>query len=592
MKRSLFVIIAMVFVINTANALEVDVDELKSAQRIRFINYAGKARKQDPEREIRAVGKGLAKRLEGKADYATARFFTKYSIIHAVSKEEPEKLSADIFSIDRTARVSHITNVRRIIAGYLEGMYEYSPENAWTLSVFITYYNAVHRGEMDYLSGKYKKIVVGNLNKVNAGMSTRYYDWPGKSKILIPLTEDVKRGKIGTIDAFALTDKKVREAVRKDDKTLEERKKLTEIKEKGLKEEKEKIAGDKARLAKEKEKTDREKVLAERKRAELEREKERQRREREAVEKEKKRVAGLKDAEEKKKRERELAEKEKKLAEKEEKTREKEKEAEREEKKVKEKESLVSKEKERIAAQEKKTGDKEAALKEEKKEIKEDEVKKDIKKEPEKAALKLEKKAEELEKKEKDLDKREDALRDKQPDKNVYALKLYYLKIREYLEGGHYNNEMYMINAATRKVDFKSPVKNICGSRYDVFSEGIVVITHRGSHRDGHRLTLLDRKTLEAKIDGKDDVSWRSFVEIKEGFIYVVAYVGGSYYLGKYNDRLERVALSKEKVAQDTFISFFEDFIYINRWDKKILVLKKGDLTLVDVIEPETVEKK
>ena len=73
-------------------------------------------------------------------------------------------------------------------------------------------------------------------------------------------------------------------------------------------------------------------------------------------------------------------------------------------------------------------------------------------------------------------------------DKNIYANKLYYLKIKEYLDGGHYNNEMYMIDAATMKVMFKSPAEYICGSRYDVFSGGVVVITHRGSHTMGHRL--------------------------------------------------------------------------------------------------------
>jgi len=578
MKYILGPALIALFSLQSALALEVDVDELKSARRIRFINYTGRVRKQETPREVGAIGRGLARQVQAKKDGSTARFFMKYSMIHAVSKDEPEKLSADIFSIDRDARVSHITNVRRIIAGYFEEKYDYSPENAWTLAVFVTYYNAVYRGSMDYFSSKYKRVVTDKINRSNAGMSTRYSEWPGRTRILIPLTEEAKRGRIGTVDAFAMTDKKVREAVRKDDRNIEERKKLTEIKEKGLDEEKKKLAEDKKRAEKER-------GLTEEKKKELEKEKARQEKEREALEKEKKRVAALEDEKEKKKERDKLAEKEKKLDEEKKKTAE-------ERKKLAEKEKQQDKEKERIAEKEKKLEEKKEQVKEEKKEIAEDEKKRDLKKEPEKAARALEKKAEELEKKEKDLDRREDALKKKDADKNIFALKLYYLKIKEYLEGGHYNNDMYMINAATRKVEFKSPVENICGSRYDVYSGGIVVITHRGNHRDGHRLTMLDRETLAAKTEGKDDVSWRSFVEIRDGFIYVVAIVKGEYYLGKYNERLERVAISKEKVAQDTFISFFQEYIYINSRDKKILVLKKDDLSLVDTVDPETAARK
>ncbi|HOP63028.1 MAG TPA: hypothetical protein PK906_06630, partial [Spirochaetota bacterium] len=213
-----------------------------------------------------------------------------------------------------------------------------------------------------------------------------------------------------------------------------------------------------------------------------------------------------------------------------------------------------------------------------------EETKKDEKKTPEEEELK--KKEEELKKKEEELDKREDAIRDKKSDKNVFGIKLYYLKVKEYLEGGHYNNELYMINASSKKIDFKSPVTNICGRRYDVFSGGIVVITHRGNHVSGHRLTLIDREKLTEKITGEDNIFWRSFIEIRENHIYAIVKEGDSFYLGKFDQDLKLVAKSKEKIHENTFITFFEDFIYINGENKNIIVLNKNDFSLVGEIKP------
>jgi hypothetical protein len=206
-------------------------------------------------------------------------------------------------------------------------------------------------------------------------------------------------------------------------------------------------------------------------------------------------------------------------------------------------------------------------------------MKRDIASEPETARKKLEEK-------EKELDKREDRLRSKELEKNIYGDKLYYLKIKEYLEGGHYNNDMYMINASTRKIMFKSPVENICGSRYDVFSGGVVIITHRGSHTSGHRLTLIDRDTLQAKIYGSDNVFWRSFIEIRDGFIYAITYDNGTHYLGRFDADLKLVAKSKERINENTFISFWDNYIYINRADKTIIVLNKEDLSIIDEVKP------
>jgi len=544
MKKSIVIFLAVLLAGIRAFALEVDVDEIKNTKKVNFINYTGKHRTFETPREVREIGGKLAAGISKKSVNDRFRYHMKYSVIRAISKDDPGKLSADIISIDRDAKVDHVKNIQRIIAGYLQSMYSYSEKNANTLALFTLYYNAVYRGNLDYYSTKYKKVVMGNITRENAGISTVYYEWPGRTKLIIPLTEEAKRGKLDSIDPFILGDEKTKGEIRKDKKAIEERKDMVDIK--------------KRVVDKEKTEIDREKKAVEKKKEQIEEKKKETARKEEQIKKEKKAAEEIKEPEKRKEKEKEIEKKEEELK--------KDKET------VKKEEKEIEKKKEDIKKEEKETAKKEEQIKKEEKEIAKDE-----KKGPD---------ADSLKQKEKELDKREDKLRDKDLDKNIYGLKLYYLKIKEYLEDGHYNNDMYMIDASQRKVLFKSPVTNICGSRYDVFSGGVVVITHTGNHKAGHHLTLIDKETLAAKVEGKDNVFWRSFIEIRDGYIYALTAENGKYYLGRFDGTLKLVARSKEEVSENTFVSFFENYIYINRANNQIMVLNKEDLSLIDEIKP------
>lgn len=541
--------------------LEVDVDEIRT-KRIEFINYQGRNKKADPIREIEKIGKDLARDSKERDQ---VRFHMKYSIIRAVSKDEPEKFSSDIFSIDKDARVGHINAIRRITTAYLMERYGYSRTDATTLSLFLSFYNAVHRGDTAYLAGKYKSVVMNNITARNAGISTKYWEWPGATKMLIPLTEQDQKGKLEKVDPDLISDKKTIDQLRKDDKNLKDRENMTDLRDKKLDTDKKELKEEKKKIEEEKKKTDDEKK-------DLVKKKEETRKKEEELKKEKEETKKIIEQDKRKEKEKEIEKKEKKLD-------EDKKETKKKEETIKKKEETVKKKEQTIPDKEKKIIKREDSIKDEKKQIEKDKLKKEIKEDPEEAKKKLEEK-------EKELDKREDKLRDEKLDKNIYGTKLYYMKIKEYLEGGHYNNDMYMIGAETRKVLFKSPVENICGSRYDVFSGGVVIITHKGSHTAGHRLTLVDKDTLAAKINGGDDVFWRSFIEIREGFIYAITYDGGKFYLGKFDSALKLVAKSKEEISENTFISFWDTYVYINRQDKKIIVLNKNDLTLIDEVKP------
>jgi hypothetical protein len=235
-----------------AGAQEVAEEELRSVdQQIQFENYSGPYARIDTAEEIKAIGYLLAASL--KQDGRTGRFLTKYRMLRALDPAETGKFDADILSIEAEARVDHIDNVRRILAGYLEGAFAYNTADARLLARFATVYNAVYRGDLGYLGTKYKAVVMSHLTAANAGISTRYYEWPGATRLLIPLTTAAAEGKLGSLSTTELTEKGVIEEMRRQPgKGLEERKDMVELKEREIEEKQAEAQEAQNRLAAEK----------------------------------------------------------------------------------------------------------------------------------------------------------------------------------------------------------------------------------------------------------------------------------------------------------------------------------------------------
>ncbi len=534
--RRAFLALCMLTVSIPLFAIGVDVDELKSGgQKVEFVNYTGPLTIFETDLDIRGIGRSLADQVARGA--AQARYLLKYSVLHIMGATEPDKLGADLFSIDKDSKVDHIDNVRRIISAYMERMYTYPRRDSDTLAIFITYYNAVYRGNTTYFAGKYKKAVMDKVDPAKLGISTKYYDWPGKTQIVIPLSESPARDVLGILSTSELTSKAVIDQLKaKEDKGVPERKAMTDLKEKEVTQAEQKVAEAAKKLEEEKAKTAAEEAALQEQKAE---------------------AAKLTGTEAQAAKESIAA-----------------KEAEITQAKEEQKAQEAVLQEQKQAVEEKRT---EVAA--EKAEVKQDETAARIQQEPEAVAR-------ELAQREAAVAAREEAVKAGETDESIYAGLLYYLKIKEFLTGGHYNNEMYTINAATAQVAQKSAVTNICGRKFDIFKEGVVVITHKGDHRAGHYLTLLDLKTLEPKITGTDAVFWRSFVEVKDDLIFAILNRDEIYYLAKFDLSMKTVAVSTEKVNPDTFISFFGDLVYVNRDDMKIVALNKADLTTNKVIEP------
>ncbi|MBQ6781270.1 MAG: hypothetical protein IJP62_08560 [Treponema sp.] len=232
-RKVVCALLALFTMVSASFAVEVDEEEIKSisADEVVFENYMGPHSVINTIEEIRAIGSGIGEVVAKNADKAgTFGYAPKYSVIHAVDAEESGKLDADILVLGPNAAVDHIKNLRRIISAYLTAAYGYSNADADTVATFVTVYNAVYRGNLDMFQKKYKKVVTDNLTKDKVGIALSYRDWPGKTQLVIPLY-DINGG-LSTVDTSVISDKEVIESMKEDDdKGIEERKGMVDLKE-------------------------------------------------------------------------------------------------------------------------------------------------------------------------------------------------------------------------------------------------------------------------------------------------------------------------------------------------------------------------
>jgi hypothetical protein len=594
------IIVFSLLVVTPLLYAQVDSKELQSIgeREIIFENYTGNYDYKESVSSIEGIGKRLSDGLNNDSAKKEYHYLNKYSVYHCISENEADKFNADVISIDDGARVEHIRNVRLIISSYLVNQYRYSKKDAATLAYFITIYNAVYRKDLPYFQNNFKPVVLDYITAENAGLSLKFSEWPGKSRIVIPLSKNPQKGKAGALNTSELSNKDVIDAAKaeNDDMSIKERKDLVKIKEKEVKELESEIKKDKSAVEKEKAKNaNDEKKLSQNKQTIKDRELWIQAEEKD-IAKRKAEIAKMPDGPEKEKALKELAEREKALnEEKDAVEKEKEKLAEEEKALEAQKAETSAKEKD-IAEKEEEAENKKEEISDDEEEIEDDEFQKIVDENPDEAAkqkleeeaqrLKEEKEAaeEEIQKQKEELAKQEEALRKNMPDPRILAGKFYYLKVKDYMDNGHYNNQLSVIDGANRKILKTSTFSNICGKNYYVFKEGVLVIGHQSKEDTSHYLALLDTETLDLKKMGTVNIFQRTQMEIKDDFIYVVMKGDDAYYLAKFDLNLELQAKSEVAVFNDTFMSFYEDFIYLNDSDKNILILDKETLKQLEVL--------
>jgi hypothetical protein len=252
-------------------AQEVDEEELRElgTSDIDFINYEGPYDRIETDEQIRGIGRALARGVGDEYGEFTSG---SYRVIHAVDPSVNNGLDADIIIPLASARVDHIDNMRRIISGYLTEAYGYSRADGDLLARFATIYNAVVRGNMEFFEERYKPVVTQHLSAANAGLSRRYDEWPGQSRIVIPLSG---RGGLGTVSPAELGDQQVVEELRtQEDMGIEERQEFVDLTERVIEEREEAIQREEEAIQREEERIDarEQEITQEREQIEQERE--------------------------------------------------------------------------------------------------------------------------------------------------------------------------------------------------------------------------------------------------------------------------------------------------------------------------------
>jgi hypothetical protein len=209
---------------------QVNQDELEQNQApVSFINYEGPHARIETRDQIRGIGYALGQAIREGTGRAGTR--DRYFAIHVTGPAEDGRLDADIFGLGYDTGVDHIRNLRLIIQGYLEGAYGYSVRDAALLAEYTTVYNAVYRGDWEYVSSRYKTPVIAELNQDQTGLSIRFDEWPGQSLLLIPLGTG-SFNSLSAVETSAVADRQVVEELRQDeDRGIEPRRDMVDLKE-------------------------------------------------------------------------------------------------------------------------------------------------------------------------------------------------------------------------------------------------------------------------------------------------------------------------------------------------------------------------
>lgn len=530
------------FIIFTVSifSLEVSKTELQNISNvtIEFINYTGPHKVIDSVSAIKGIGSDLAKNVVGKAtEFVKDGNTDKYYVIHAVDQNQKDKLDADIILIGKNATVDHITNLRRIISAYLTTAYNYSTEDADTLAVFITVYNAVYRGDIESFKNKYKDIVTSNLSDKNCGLSVNYKDWAGASEIVIPLF-DVNNVGISTVDTSVISDSKVVSSMKEDDdKNVESRKNMVDIKER------------EAENASEKAQNAQKNAVTEQKKAEEEKEKTQELKQ-EAKEAKQQAETAKKEAQEKK------AEAEKKPDDK-----QAQKEAEDAAKKAEEAENNAQEKQNELEEQEQKQQQQEEKAQEAKQEAKEQQTIAD-------------KKQTEAQSERKEIAKDQNEVQQKIAQQSKMPVEYAIIITDE----TNLLSKLVKFNKETGEVIKNSPVQVIRNRTVYNSGNNFIAIAGEESGNGTIKLVSIDKETMEITGESDYTIAAQSVLLEDNGEFYCVTNEDGKNYVAKFNSELSLMQKSKLQVLGCTPITITESGIVVTDSTGKLSVLDKTNL--------------
>jgi hypothetical protein len=231
MKIHVITIILLIFFVLAPVVAQNDINSSELEEHltpVEFINNESTPTRIDTRLQIWQIGNSLGLAVRNGA--VNAGQTERYFVIHCKG-DESGKLAADIFGLGPNTGVDHVRNLRTILQGYLEGAYGYSARDAALIAQYVTVYNAVFRGNMDYMNIRYNSIVTNNLVSEKVGLDVHYNQWPDKTFMIIPIG-NAKAGSLSAVDTTPLTEPEVIDEMRKaEDKGIPDRKDMVELKE-------------------------------------------------------------------------------------------------------------------------------------------------------------------------------------------------------------------------------------------------------------------------------------------------------------------------------------------------------------------------
>lgn len=584
--KKAFLSIFAALAISSLSAIEVDRNEIQGApgaNDIVFRNYSGPHSVINTVQQIREIGSALGNQVKANpSNTGMIGAANRYAVIHAIDPSTKEKFDADIFIIGRNATVDHITNLRRIISAYLESAYGYSTKDADTIATFVTVYNAVYRGNLDYFKSKYKDIVIKNLSASIVGLSTNYEDWPGKSQIVIPLSD--LNGGLSTIDTSLISDKQVVKSMQgEDDKGIDARKDMVDLKEREADniqskadEEQAKADAEKAKLAEEQKK----KAEADAAAAKAKSDAEKAKADAEKAKKDAETAKAKADAEKAK------ADAAKKQAAAKPNDEQAKKNAAEVQKKADEAKKDAQQAQSKAAESQKDAADAQKEATEAQKSADEQ-----AKKTDEQAQS-----AQEAQEKADSVQSEADKKRDEAQEERTAIAKDQQTLIREASYTTSDENAMYglrnlddagiastivKMNTKSGAIMKESPVSEIRGRT--VFDDGEKFIAVAGSNKGNGavRLITIDKRKLEMIDESAENISELSILVEKDGSYYCTIQEGNDFYLGKFTNNLQKQLQSKVKVKAATPITITNYGIIVTDVNGAPVVLNPNDLSSV-----------
>lgn len=533
-----------------------DRDEIRSP-RVNFINrsntrYTEAARRQEVASGSSLADEVVAKKAAKKDGISVKRVFDRTA----------KGYGADIITIEPAANIGHINRIQRVITGYLMKAFEYSEADATTLSRFILYYNANNRQNKKLLTDKYIPAVAENIDDQKLGIDRSYRNWSGNTQMVIPIRLSAVRP--GETD---LNNKELKEETKdadqaeidrlkklQEERAREEAKKLAE-KEDELKRQQEALKKNEEDLNREQEKTEDSRTDTGKRLEELRNDPDAD-------------PADVKKAEEEVKQ---IEKKQEEVATKIEEVKKQQEETTQKQEEVKEQQQEVAKNQEEAAT-----------------ENATDNTTKPGEATDNTNAAKVE----ELQKENEELKKQQEEK--EEVSENVIEDKILFMRVLRYTSKGHYNNELWYIDATKDDALQRSSFSKICSREFVIVKDtGILVTGYTGEtdDPDQHRLILLKADDLAFKAESKERVFWNTPMINKDEKIYAIMEKDGEHYLARFNPDLTLDVASSGPVNLYSDITFYKEKIYLTGKPRSgenttIQVFNRADLKLVKTIEP------